>query len=432
MNIATLRKKPLIRLAGIRELVLLYSILLIVGAPSSRLVFAQEKADTLPSCDQSPTTSASISFVGAPGTLTLRPFLRDGRVVAVAHIYVRNDAGFPLSQWCVRGYFLDYLDRSQKGRLTLNGVQQSSEKVCIALNVDAGVIQDFEFSVEVDRNVLPVSGLVTLQASGTTARQESPEVKKQKITADPGSGAPAILKPEKCSATSKEVSQNIVLTSTQSASHAGEMILATALIGGVFLLACLWRFKRKLLQPMGASQWTFSSSVATNITFVGSLLGMALASSALPDFPHHMTKQSFIVLGLMFAVLAGLSPILYNFCCKPVGPNSTNPTLLDFEGWVWLFLVADALTIWAVCGQFATLGLLFNEFVVRQIISSVSAVCAWFIGVAVGVALLVYCYRTARFYVEEHPAREVEELRKGEEFAPAAAKRKPAPRWTAL
>lgn len=428
----TLRTKLLVPVAGTRALAQLCSIFLIFAALSNRLAFAQATAHPLPSCGQAPNTNASISSIGAPGTLTLRPFLEGGRVTAIGHVYVRNDAGFPLSQWCLRGYFLDYLDRPQEVKLSLNGIQQSTEKVCVAVTVASGVIQDLVLSVEVDRDSLPLSGFITLQANGIAEIDQSAEAKKRKINANRDSRVAGNLKPDKCLANSKEVSQNVVLTSTQSASRAGEIILAPAFIGGVFLVSCLWRFRSKLREPMGASQWTFSASVATNLTFVGSLLGTVLASSALPDFPHHMTKQSFIVLGLMFAVLAGLSPILYNFCCKPVGPNSTNPTVLDFEGWVWLFLFADAITIWAVCGQLMTLGLLFNEFVVRQIISSVSAGCAWFIAVAVGVALLVYCYRTARFYVEEHPARNIGELKESKEFALAPTMKKPAPRWTAL
>lgn len=396
-------------------LISLAAITLTIGVLSNRFVFAQEKVQPLPSCDQSPSTTATISPVGAPASLTLRPVPRDDRVVAVGHIYVRNDAVFPLSRWCARGYFLDYLDRPQRAKLSLSGGQQSTEMACVALSVDAGVVQDFELSVEVDQDVLPISGLVTLQASGTAEPQQSPD-----------------LKPKKCTANSKEVSQSIVLTSTQSGSHAGKIIAVTALIGGVFLLVCLKRFRSKLPEPMGASQWAFSSSVATNITFVGSLLGTALASNALPDLPHYMTKQSFIVLGLIFAVLAGLAPILYNFCCKPVGPNSTNPTLLDFEGWVWLFLLADSITIWAVCGQLATLGLLFNEFAVRHIISSGSAVCAWCIGIAVGIALLFYCYRTARFYVEEYPAPSAEEPSEAKKVASTPALKRRAPGWTAL
>jgi hypothetical protein len=417
-----MRELPIV-IAAPNKLVPLCLTFLIFGALPC-FIQGQEIVSSFPTCDQASGASASISSVGSAAPLTFRPVPQDGRIEAVGHVYVRNDAGFPLSQWCARGYFLDYLDRPQKVRLTLNGVQQSSDNACVALSVNAGLIQDFKLSIEADRDSLPISGLVTIQGSGNTEKRRGVEVEKLHAARVRAPGALTNQRPERCTAVSKEVWQSVVVPSTQSASHGGELLLLTGLIGGLFFVACLARFRDKLMAPMGASQWSFSSSAATNLTFVGSLLGMVLVSSSVPDFPRQMSKQSFIVLGLLFSVLAGLAPLLYNFCCKPVGQNSTNPQLVDFEGWVWLFLLADGLTIWAVCGQLGTLGLLFNEFSMRQVISNVSAVCAWCVAVGVGLALLIYCFRTARFYVEEYPTPTA--------AAAAHATRIPAPRWTAL
>jgi hypothetical protein len=429
----TRRELPVVAAAEQNKLGPLYWIFLIVGALAS-FVQGQEIVSSLPTCDQASGASASISSAGPTAPLILRPVPRDGRIMEVGHVYARNDSGFPLSRWCARGYFLDYLDRPQKVRLGLNGSQQSTDSVCIPLTVDAGLIQDFTLSFEADPHVLPISGLVTLQASGITEKQRDSEDRKHEAAPLRGTECSATQAPDKrCMAFSKEVSQSVVLASARSTSHAGEMILLACLIGGSFLVACLWRFRHELMAPMGASQWSFSSSAATNLTLVGSLLGMVLVSSSIPDFPRQMSKQSFVILSLLFAVLAGLAPLLYNFCCKPVGTNSINSQLVDFEGWVWLFLLADGLTIWAVCGQLGTLGLLFNEFAMRQLISNVSAVCAWLFAVAVGIALLIYCFRTARFYVEEHPARAADAaLKKEKETAEGTATRIPAPRWTVL
>lgn len=182
---------------------------------------------------------------------------------------------------------------------------------------------------------------------------------------------------------------------------------------------------------MGASQWSFSSSAATNLTIAGSLLGSVLASSALPDFPHYMTKQSYIVLSLLFAVLVALSPVLYNFFCTPVGPDPANSQLLVFQGWVWLFFVADALTIWAVSGQLSTLSLLFTEFVARQHVSKVAAAIAWIVTGAVDISLFVYCIRTARYYVKE-PAKKARVAVEGVEALGEVEASSLPPRWTAL
>jgi hypothetical protein len=340
-----------------------------------------------PACNSTSNAATSISFAGTPGPVIFRPVLRNGQKLAIGHLYARNDSGFPLSQWCFRGYFLDYLDQPENVVLSLNGVQQLSNDSCITLNVNAGIIQDFSFSIAIKEAVLPISGFVALKSSGTKEEQHDSDAMRQNVLGQ-RPRARANQPPEKCIATSKEISQIVVVPSTESTYNAEQVILTTGLIGGVFLIACLWKFKGKLTRPMGSSQWTFSSSAATNLAVVGSLLGVVLVSSSIPDFPHQMSKQSFIVVGLTFAVLAGLSPILYNFLCKPIGPNSTNPQILDFEGWVWLFLVADALTIWAACGQLATLMLLFNEFAIRQFISKLSVVCAWSVAIAVAMALL--------------------------------------------
>jgi hypothetical protein len=430
---ASIKREVSALIARANKAILLCLVCLIVGAIPTRSIYAQSAAGSLATCGQASGSSAAISSVGTPAPLILRPELRDGRVVVVGHLYTRNDSGFPLSHWCARGYFFNYLDRPQDVKLSLNGPKQSSQDACVSLQVEAGLVQDFVFTIEVGEEALPVSGLVTLQASGIAEKQQSCErTKKKPIAARGGSGLHTKQEPEKCAATSKEISQSVVLTSAESAFHAGELILATGLIGGAFLLYCLGRFKGNLRAPMGASQWTFSSSAATNLTFVGSLLGMVLVSSSIPDFPHQMTKQSFTVLSLTFAVFAGLSPILYNFCCEPVGLDSANSQLLDFQGWVWLFLIADGLTIWAVCGQLGTLGLLFNEFANRQHISRVIAGCAWCVAVAVGVALLIYCFRSARFYVERHPSREVGAVEEVKEETAGARKRTAGPRWTAL
>ena len=434
MRIASNANKVPVIVTANRLVLLLYFAFMIAGALTG-LIHGQEMAHSLPTCDQASGASASISSAGPTAPLILRPVLRDDRIMEVGHVYARNDSGFPLSRWCARGYFIDYLDRPQKVRLSLNGGQQSTDSVCIPLTVDAGLIHDFTLSIEADQNALPISGLVTLQASGITEKQRGSEDRKHEAVPLRGTGGHATQEPDKrCIAFSKEVSQNVVLASAQSTSHAGEMILLASLIGGSFLVGCLWRFRHELMAPMGASQWSFSSSAATNLTFVGSLLGMVLVSSSIPDFPRQMSKQSFVILSVLFAVLAGLAPLLYNFCCKPVGTNSTNSQLVDFEGWVWLFLLADGLTIWAVCGQLGTLGLLFNEFAMRQLISNVTAVCAWLLAVAVGIALLIYCFRTARFYVEEHPARTAAAAlkKKEEETAARPTTRIPAPRWTVL
>lgn len=230
-------KVPVIVTAN--RVALLLSFAFMIAGSLTGLIHGQEMAHSLPTCDQASGASASISSVGSSAPLTLRPVFQDGRIVAVGHVYARNDSGFPLSQWCARAYFLDYLDRSEKVRLSLNGVQQSIDNVCIPLTVDAGLINEFTLSIEADQHGLPISGLVTLQASGSTERLRSSAVRNHAAVPLRGTGVLGTHQPERCTAISKEIWQSVVLPSTQSASHGGELLLLTGLIGGSFLVGCL-------------------------------------------------------------------------------------------------------------------------------------------------------------------------------------------------
>ena len=353
--------------------------------------------------------------------MTLKPKLVEGKMSAVAHVYIRNDGEVPLSQWCVREYFADSLGQSRELTLKVNDVVGSTDNICLTAKVNPGSIQDFKLSLSGGDENLPISGLVMFQAKRIAAAQ-SPSVAGKKAS--------------EC-IVSKELPQNVVLTlPPASGAIAGIVVLISGAIAGVFLVFSLSKFAAHLQVPMGASQWSFSSSIATNLTVLGGLVGSVLASSSVPDVPRLISKQSFVVLGLTFAVLAGLSPILYNFCCKPVGYDSSNEVIL-FRGWVWLFLAADSLTAWAVCGQLGTLGLLFNEFSRARLISSFIAVCAWVTGGAVAIAFLLYCFRTARFYIQQHPSRggaqETETAATPETRVHGPSKTPfNVPRWTAL
>jgi len=53
-------------------------------------------------CDQPTGASASIALVGAPSVLILMPTLKGQEtVVALGHLFARNEGIVPLSGWCV-------------------------------------------------------------------------------------------------------------------------------------------------------------------------------------------------------------------------------------------------------------------------------------------------------------------------------------------
>ncbi len=418
-----------------KDLVCLVGCLVIGSTLFNQISFAQETTHSFAPCTQCSSPNASISLVGAPATLILKPTRQRDKPRAVGHIYVRNDGTVPLSQWCATVYSSDYQDQPRTVVVSLGDSPSSETTACQVVNVPPGEIQDLALSIDVDGTRLPISGMVTISAKGFgltngNSKQDKQD-QKDKTKADRSGLREERTESEKCQFSTKQISQNIIVSVLASASHASTAMFVTALAASGFLAFCLSLFWRSLNTPMGASQWSFSSSTATNLTLVGSLLGAVLTSTALPDYPHYMTKQSYIVLSLLFAVLAGLAPTLYNLCCKPtVAPD--NPQIVNFEGTVFLFLAADAITIWAALGQLTCLSLLFAEFAARKFVSTLSVWSALPVALAVAVALLTYSFRVVRFYVEEYPARTQEAPKEAQVPEAALAPTKSAPRWAAL
>jgi hypothetical protein len=98
------------------ELVLACWAFLLITAFLPHILYAQDTTHSIPACNNTSMTGASISSVGAPTPLTLRPMVRDGRTVAVGHIYTRNDSGFPLSNGVLEGIFsIMWIDRGKSG-----------------------------------------------------------------------------------------------------------------------------------------------------------------------------------------------------------------------------------------------------------------------------------------------------------------------------
>lgn len=386
---------------------------------------SQQSGSPLPTCESS--TATNMSFVGTP-PLVVKPTETGRTVKATGQVYVRNDGTVALSNWQATAYLLNYNNERQNATILLVCSQQSkacapSELPPEGPTLEANEIRELAFTVEVERNQLPLTGLLTLKAMGKCTTKQATDAGPKKLkgkTRARGDSDSSTLQIAR-----KQIAQNIVITLPDSAAQAYQIIIWNALAGALFLVGCLVVFRAHLGEAMGPSQWSFSSSTATNLTVVGSVLGTVLSSTVLPDYPHYMTKQSYIVLSLLFGVLVALAPLLYNFCCKPTKPDPTNTSLVLLEGTVWLFLLADAITIWAVFGQLSTLGSLFYEFAARRLISNASAYCTWIVAGGVAFSLIVFCFRIAQFYAEHHPVRTT--LR-----AALVAGTTEPPRWSAL
>jgi hypothetical protein len=178
---------------------------------------------------------------------------------------------------------------------------------------------------------------------------------------------------------------------------------------------------------MGGAQWDFTTSWATHVTIGGGILSIVFAASLLPDYPHFMTKQAYTTISLLFGVLIILAPAIYNLTCRPAPPDGSGGTV-GYTGTVLFFLIAAAVTMWAVIGQLLTIGLLFGEFVIRGYVTAPSVIVFFAVLTFVGLALGVFCWRNTRFYAPPPPL-------KGEVRVESVAEgvvSKSLPRWKAF
>jgi hypothetical protein len=143
----------------------------------------------------------------------------------------------------------------------------------------------------------------------------------------------------------------------------GSLILAVIV---TFISAILLTIRNSSpLDRMGPGKWDYNQSWASTITGMGLILGSVLSAQVLPAAPIHLPKQSYGALGVLFAALIVLAPLLYNMVRFPVqvhpDPKQPDKTEIQYQGFVGVFLVASTLTVWGATGQLITIGLLFDE-----------------------------------------------------------------------
>jgi hypothetical protein len=102
-------------------------------------------------------------------------------------------------------------------------------------------------------------------------------------------------------------------------------------------------------------KWSVESW-ATHLTAVGALVGTVLGSASLPEVPRQIDKNSLVALSLLFGALVVVAPFVFQAVQSPrVSANA--PEEEGGNGYTWVLLVSCWLTLGAVFGQLATLGL---------------------------------------------------------------------------
>jgi hypothetical protein len=112
---------------------------------------------------------------------------------------------------------------------------------------------------------------------------------------------------------------------------------------------------------LGPANWDFSASFGSSLTVFGSLLGTILSASLLPSTTL-VSASTYAGLNLVFGVIVVVGPLIYTATQTAVQVHRGSPIAEpQYQGTVWGFLVATALTLWAVLGELATIGLILNE-----------------------------------------------------------------------
>jgi hypothetical protein len=142
--------------------------------------------------------------------------------------------------------------------------------------------------------------------------------------------------------------------------HSSTGIIIGALVASiVVVVVARLRSDATLGSRLGPPDWDFSASWASSITAIGAILGTILGASVLPGDPRFLTGDAYTGLSLGFGILVVLAPFIFVATRTKSGDADDGSPI--YEGYVWAFLVASAVTLWAVFGELTTLAFVFAE-----------------------------------------------------------------------
>jgi hypothetical protein len=131
----------------------------------------------------------------------------------------------------------------------------------------------------------------------------------------------------------------------------GLALLLTAVIAVIAGARKGWE---RLTDAAPPPQWSFESW-ATHLTTVGAVLGTVLGSASLPSTPRQIDKTSLVSLSVLFGALVVIAPFVFQAIQRPGSWGSSGND--ERSGYTWVLLLSCGLTLGAVLGELATLGL---------------------------------------------------------------------------
>jgi hypothetical protein len=161
-----------------------------------------------------------------------------------------------------------------------------------------------------------------------------------------------------------------------------------------------------LTKRLGPANWDFSGSWASTLTVLGALVGTILSAGVLPDETERLSKASYTALNLIFATLIVVAPVIYAATRRPKdtklkpGDSADEAEDIQYQGYVWSFLLASGIVIWAVVGELATIGLLLAELHGEKAISTEALGVLWGVLGAGALLIVSYSWNTIRWMIE--------------------------------
>src|SRR5262249_9874014 len=86
-----------------------------------------------------------------------------------------------------------------------------------------------------------------------------------------------------------------------------------------------------------------------------------LAQSVLPQSTRYLPKAAYGAQNVSIGVMIVFSPLLYGLRTVEYPHNRTGVREAQYQGFVWCFLLASALRLWAVLGERLTVALVLGE-----------------------------------------------------------------------
>ena len=306
-------------------------------------------------------------------------------------------------------------DKGMPVQLILDAAART-EKICFPEKIEHTQISTHTLEISAKGVTRPLSGLLIAEITQqepksrqpqTTPKDQKAKEKKAKEKPQGQNRKDQEQKDQKGPAISVITKPMRLLPPVKSQLSPGLFWVPFGIALACLVVASLLVARFGLFARMGNTTWDFSQSWASNLTVAGTVLTALLGWAGLAEYGKYLSKNSYLCLSVLFAALVSLAPAVYNFTRRsitvpvPDPDDASNVSGVRMEGYVFGFLLASFVTVWAVLGQLFTIAFVMAELVdLGPLPASAGAAFSGLI-VVLAVLLLVYVVVTIYFTVKK-------------------------------